>query len=141
MSLYLDTSCLLKLLLVEPESASVRELVVAEPEVVVSALAQLEAAQALLAMRLGGEISRAQQVRLQRVLGQILETPPFVLLPFPADTIALAGKQAASGVYCRTLDRLHLAVMESAGLRRLLTNDATQAAAAKALGFAVITPG
>lgn len=41
---------------------------------------------------------------------------------------------------CRTLDRLHLAVMEMLGLRRILTNDTTQGRAAVALGYEVLTP-
>jgi hypothetical protein len=43
-------------------------------------------------------------------------------------------------VHCPTLDRLHLAVMRSLDVRRLLTNDAAQARAARALGFAVMVP-
>jgi hypothetical protein len=42
--------------------------------------------------------------------------------------------------HCLTLDRLHLAVMRSLDVRRLLTNDAAQARAARALGFAVMVP-
>jgi hypothetical protein len=38
------------------------------------------------------------------------------------------------------LDRLHLAVMKSLDVRRLLTNDHAQARAARALGFVVIVP-
>ncbi len=44
MSLYLDTSCLLKLLLPEAESRRVAEMVESEEHVAVSTLAQLEAA-------------------------------------------------------------------------------------------------
>jgi uncharacterized protein with PIN domain len=43
MSLYIDTSCLLKLFLMEPESARVQELSSAEERVVVSTLVRLEA--------------------------------------------------------------------------------------------------
>jgi len=42
--IYLDTSCLLKLLRDEPESAEVRRAVNAEDEVVVSSLTELETA-------------------------------------------------------------------------------------------------
>ena len=37
-----------------------------------------------------------------------------------------------------SLDRLHLAAMEDLGVRRLMTADEAQAAAAKALGFEVL---
>ncbi len=42
MSVYLDTSCLLKLLVFEPESGDVRNAVAAADDVVVSSLARLE---------------------------------------------------------------------------------------------------
>jgi hypothetical protein len=42
--------------------------------------------------------------------------------------------------YCPTLDRLHLAVMQALGFRRLLTNDDAQARAGRALGFSVSLP-
>jgi hypothetical protein len=41
---------------------------------------------------------------------------------------------------CPTLDRLHLAAMQSLELRHLLTNDDAQARAARALGFSVVVP-
>ena len=46
----------------------------------------------------------------------------------------------ASSLHCRTLDRLHLAVMQIIGVQRLLTNDDRQAAVARALGFEVSVP-
>ena len=50
-------------------------------------------------------------------------------------------ERKARRIHCRTLDRLHLAAMEELGLRRLMTNDSAEAAGAKALGFAVVSPG
>jgi predicted nucleic acid-binding protein len=44
-------------------------------------------------------------------------------------------------VHCRTLDRLHLAIMESLGATRLMTHDEAQAKAATELGFQVMRPG
>jgi hypothetical protein len=44
-------------------------------------------------------------------------------------------------LHCRTLDRLHLAIMASIGMRRLLTNNDAQARAARRLGFDVFLPG
>lgn len=140
MSLYLDTSCWLKLVLREPESERVRSLALSESRLVVSALTRLEARQTLLAMLLGGEITRAQHRRLEIVLNEMLAISPFDLVRFPPDALEQAEQQLSRAAYCRTLDRLHLAVMESLGLRRLLTNDDQQATGARALGFEVILP-
>lgn len=140
MSLYLDTSCWLKLVLREPESERVRSLALSESRLVVSALTRLEARQTLLAMLLGGEITRAQHRRLEIVLNEMLAISPFDLVRFPPDALEQVEQQLSRAAYCRTLDRLHLAVMESLGLRRLLTNDDQQATAARALGFEVILP-
>lgn len=140
MSLYLDTSCLLKLVLVEPESERVRELAEAEPEVVVSSLARFEAVQNLLALRLGGEINRAQHQRCVAKFEELLRTAPLKVVAFPYGAVELADKHHLREPYCRTLDRLHLGAMEALGLRRLFTNDDQQADAAHALGFEVVLP-
>ena len=58
--IYLDTSCLLKLLREEPESAEVRSAVDAEAGVVVSSLTELETEMQLRAAGIGGDI-RARQ--------------------------------------------------------------------------------
>jgi predicted nucleic acid-binding protein len=140
MSLYIDTSCLLKLFFVEPESERVRELVTREPQVIISTLARLEAAQCLLASRLAGDVSRTQLRRLSSRIAEMLQTPPFEVAEFPAAAVSVSERQSSRGVYCRTLDRLHLGAMEELGLRRLLTNDDQQAVAARALGFEVLMP-
>jgi predicted nucleic acid-binding protein len=140
MSLYLDTSCLLKLFFAEPESLRVQELVKQEPQVIVSTLARLEAAQCLLATQLAGDISRGQHQRLSLRIAEMLQTPPFEVAVFPAAAVGTAESQVGGRVYCRTLDRLHLGAMAALGLNRLLTNDDQQAAAARALGFTVLLP-
>ena len=71
MSLYLDTSCLWKLLVEEPESARVRELIGNEPEVVISSYAEFEAEQVLRALRRAGTLTARQEVRLGRVLADL----------------------------------------------------------------------
>lgn len=140
MSLYVDTSCLLKLFLMEPESARVQELVSAEEPAVVSSLARLEALQSLQALRLGGRITPMQLRRLVKRLEEMLRLPPFEMRAFPPSAIENAEGQNRQGAYCKTLDSLHLGAMESFGLKRLLTNDDQQAAAARALGCVVILP-
>ncbi len=56
--IYLDTSCLLKLLLEEPESEAVRMAVARESEVIVSALTELETVVQLRAGWLAGGVPR-----------------------------------------------------------------------------------
>ena len=55
--IYLDTSCLLKLLLEEPESEAVRMAVARESEVIVSALTELETAVQLRAGSRGSTVN------------------------------------------------------------------------------------
>jgi hypothetical protein len=70
------------------------------------------------------------------------KTAPFEFRDLPGAVFQLAILQHVSAQWhCRTLDRLHLAAMKELGLRRLLTNDAKQAAAARALGYEVVSPG
>jgi predicted nucleic acid-binding protein len=139
-SLYLDTSCLVTLLKAEPETAAVARVVQGETEVLVSALALLEAELQITAARLGGDLTPAQARQAGAALAATLAQPPFVVRAFATDVFQIARRQSAGGAYCRTLDRLHLAAMEALGVDRLLTNDARQAAAARALGFGVVWP-
>ena len=141
--IYLDTSCLLKLLLEEPESAAVRTAVAREAEVVVSALTELETAIQLRAGWLAGAYRQAVYRAYRRQLNALRALDPFRYRPLPGSLFATALRQdgAAGRVHCRTLDRLHLAAMEELGVRRLMTHDTAEAVGATALGFEVVTPG
>lgn len=141
MSLYLETSCLLKLVLDEPDSPAVEAALEGETEILVSTLARLEAENVLLAMRLGGDLSKREHTLALGALDQLLVQPPFRQVAVPSDAYELALRQLKpNGPYCRTLDRLHLAVAEGLGLQRFITNDRAQATAAEALGFEVLLP-
>jgi uncharacterized protein with PIN domain len=143
MSLYLDTSCLLKLLFAEPESPKTSRLLAAEPEVVVSSLARLEALVQIQGRAAGGVLTTRSAATLARLLDQILASAPFKLVNTPAGIDGVAAGQLfpfGRSVHCRTLDRLHLAAMQALDVRRLLTNDEIQARAAAALGFEILRP-
>jgi predicted nucleic acid-binding protein len=143
MSLYLDTSCLLKLFFPEPESARTAALVARERRVVVSSLARLEAIVQIQARAAGGMLPRRAVTGLLRVIDAMLERAPYDVVTTPGGIDRVAEQQVlpiTRSVHCRTLDRLHLATMQMLGLRRILTNDDTQARAAVALGFDVLSP-
>jgi predicted nucleic acid-binding protein len=141
--IYLDTSCLLKLLLEEPESQAVRLAVAREADVIVSALTELETSVQLRAGWLAGEYRQARYRAYIGRLNAFRAFDPFRFRPLPGSLFATALRQdrGAGRVHCRTLDRLHLAAMEELGVRRLMTNDAAEAAGATALGFEVMSPG
>ena len=141
--IYLDTSCLLKLLRDEPESAEVRDAVDAEDEVVVSSLAELEAEVQLKAAALGGEIRTSQWRQYQAKLAAMRNFDPFHFRHLPAAVFSTALRQHRhpQSVYCRAMDRLHLASMEELKVTRLMTLDEIQAKVALALGYAVLRPG
>ena len=143
MSVYLDTSCLLKLLLLEPESEPMRQAIAGEDEVVVSTLTQLETEVTLKAGYLGGRHGARQWGAYRKMLTELL-----VLAPFRASGLgggvfetAMRQNRQAEKTHCRSLDRLHLAAMQELGLQRLMTHDEGQAADARALGYRVDRPG
>lgn len=143
MSLYLDTSCLLKVFFPEPETGRTLALIAAEPRVLVSSLARLESLSQIHARTAGGLLSPERAARLRKRFEAVIRMVPYEQVRCPADIIDIAVDQidvAKRGAYCRTLDRLHLAVMQALGVGRLLTNDDTQAAAARALGLEVVLP-
>lgn len=143
MSLYADTSCLLKLLWQEPETARTETLIAAESTVVVSDLARLEATVQIRARRAAGLLTRRGAETLSAQLETILRTAPLELRACAPSLVEDAMAQVLAARprgHCRTLDRLHLAAMAGMGLRRLLTNDDAQARAARALGMRVVFP-
>lgn len=143
MTVYLDTSCLLKLLLLEPESESVRQAIAGEEEVVVSSLTRLEAEVVLKAGYLGGRHGARQWGAYRKKLTELLLLAPFRAAGLSGGVFEAAIRQhrQAEKVHCRSLDRLHLAAMQELALRRLMTHDEGQAAAARALGYRVDQPG
>lgn len=139
---YIDSSSLLKTLWEEPESRAVREAIAGEDQVVVSTLTELETEVQLRAKWLGGATTKARYEAYRTRLASFRKTAPFEFRDLPGAVFRLAIRQHVSGKWhCRTLDRLHLAAMKELGLHRLLTNDAKQAAAARALGYEVVSPG
>ncbi len=141
--IYLDTSCLLKLLRDEPESAAVRSAVDAEDEVVVSSLTELETEVQLKAAALGGDIRLSQWRQYQARLAALRNLDPFHFRHLPAAVFSTALRQHRhpQAAYCQSLDRLHLAAMEELNLRRLITLDEAQGGAAEAMNYEVIYPG
>jgi predicted nucleic acid-binding protein len=140
--IYIDSSSLLKTMWEEPESDAVRVAIAGEAQVVVSTLTELETEVQLRAKWLGGAITRLRYHAYRAKLASFKNTSPFEFRELPGAVFQLAIRQHVSGRWhCRTVDRLHLAAMSELGLRRLLTNDSKQAAAAGALGYDVVSPG
>ena len=88
--IYLDTSCLLKLLRDEPESADVRNAVSREEIVVVSSLAELETEVQLKSAAVGGEIRTSQWRQYQAKLAAMRNFDPFHFRHLPAAVFATA---------------------------------------------------
>jgi predicted nucleic acid-binding protein len=143
MSLYLDTSCLLKVLFPEPETGRTLDLIASEARVIVSSLGRIEALTHLHGRVAGRHLTRATAKRLGKRLDALLGTAPYDLMNAPITIYDLAAEQVsgfAPATYCRSLDRLHLATMEALRVRRLLTNDEAQARAAERIGIEVVLP-
>jgi predicted nucleic acid-binding protein len=141
--IYLETSCLMKLLVPEPESPEVQRLVGAEEAVVISSLTELETEVQFKAGYLGGRFRAGEWQQLVLRLAGLRQNEPFTFRTLGGSIFETALRQhrRTAHIHCRSLDRLHLAAMEELGLKRLLTNDSSQAAAARDLGFEVIQPG
>src|SRR5438477_3590009 len=109
--IYLDTSCLLKLLWEEIESRDVRAAVEKEAEVIISTLVELETEVQLRGAALGGEIRTSQWRQYQAKLASMRNLDPFHFRQLPAAVFSTALRQHrhSRAVYCRPMDRLHLA--------------------------------
>src|SRR5439155_18822 len=107
------------------------QLIAAEEHVVVSTLARLETLVQVQARAAGGLLTRPAARSLIDRLEKLLRQAPYEVVRAPTAVVDVAEEQVRTlprDAYCPTLDRLHLAVMKSLDLRRLLTNDDAQAA-------------
>ena len=127
--IYLDSSAIVKLVELAPESAALRQYLRRRRPYISSALARAEVMRALLprgpvAVRRGQEV--LLNVDLVRVNDRVL---------------SLAGELSPPTL--RTLDAIHLATARLLGgsLSRLVTYDERMQVAARRMGLAVASPG
>jgi predicted nucleic acid-binding protein len=141
-TIYIDTSALLKLVVPEKESAAVDAALENIEKAIVSPLTELEALTQVQALRLSGQATRSELQKFIRGLEALRERAPFVYAPAPAGCFETALRQhrAHPQAHCRPSDRLHISIMEDMGLTIIMTHDRRQAIAAKQLGFEIITP-
>lgn len=132
MSLYLDTSALLKRYISEDDSDACERLLIADSRWVTARHTWVEVARNLARLLAG-----AERTRMKRTFRQDWERLHVVELD--AQTCERAGDLSeALGV--RTLDALHLAAAERAGAGTMpfVTYDIRQAQAARSLGWTVL---
>ena len=138
--IYLDSSCLLKVLWIEPDSPAALQAIAREPAVLVSILTELETLGQLKAACLAGDYTRSQWRRLEAQFSLLRHQAPYEFRTLPGSIFQTALRQHRNSgeVHCRTADRLHLAAMEELNVTRLMTHDDRQARAAAAAGFEVV---
>jgi hypothetical protein len=127
----------------EPESAEVLRAIGREPEVIISALVELEVMAQLKGHYLAGLLTRPAWRQLEARFSFLRHQAPYEFRSLPAGLFRTALRQHRNSgeVHCRSIDRLHLAAMEELDLTRLMTHDDRQAAAAKEAGFQIVVPG
>jgi predicted nucleic acid-binding protein len=140
--IYLDTSCLLKIIRIEDASVAVGSAIAKEQTVVISPLAELETLIELKGRHMAGDYTLPELRRLELQLHALRQEEPFLFRNVPAGVWEVAFRQHRNSkdVHCRALDRLHLAAAEKLGIARFMTHDVAQARAAEDLGFDVILP-
>jgi predicted nucleic acid-binding protein len=141
--IYVDSSCLVKLIHPEAETAAVLKSVSEESAAIISTLADLEAMIQLKAFYKAGQLRLSEWRKFEARLYQLRNEDPFQYKSIPPGiwNVAFRQHRGSGDVHCRTLDRLHLSAMELLGVTRIMTYDNSQAAAARELGFEVIQPG
>ena len=125
----------------EPESASVVAFVADTPRVLVSSLTRLEAAVTLKSLRMSGRLNAPLARRATAEFERLLELSPFEHIVVDDLVFDIAVDMVANGrSHCRSLDRLHLAIMRRHNIDSLFTHDVDLAKAAKKEGFDLVTP-
>lgn len=131
MTLYVDSSALLKRYIDEHDSAVAIDLMQSDPVIVTSRLTEVEVRRNLTRLLEGDDLD-AQHRSLA------LDLDAFALVNLDATTMSTAAR-IAEQTLCRSLDAIHLAATQRAGrATTLLTFDIRQARAARELGMSVI---
>jgi len=132
-SLYVDTSALLKRYVDEDESAACERLLVADPSWVTARHTWVE-----VLRNLGRLLEGAERARLRSVFRT--DWSRMLIVELDATTCERAGDLAET-LHVRTLDAMHLAAAEraaGAGTLPFLPYDVRQAQAARSLGWTVL---
>lgn len=131
MTLYVDTSALMKRYVAERDSEVAVELMATDPVLVTSHLTEIELRRNLTRM-LDGNVLTEVRRRVQADLDA------FALVALDATTCSEAAR-IAEETMCRSLDAIHLSAARRAGTHTtLLTFDIRQAQSARSIGMSVI---
>ena len=131
MTLYVDSSALLKRYVAEHDSDAAERLMATDPVLVTSRLTEVEVRRNLSRLLNTADASASKRQFLN-------DLDSFALVSLDAATCNEAAR-IAEQTQCRSLDALHLAAAHRAGLSTtLLTFDNRQAQAARSMGLAVI---
>jgi hypothetical protein len=131
MTLYVDSSALLKRYVDDHDSGAAVELMHSDPVLVTSRLTEVEVRRNLTRL-LDGEVLDGQRRALT------VDLDAFALVALDAVTMNAAAR-IAEQTLCRSLDAIHLGAAQRAGTATtLLTFDVRQARAARQLGLSVI---
>lgn len=136
---YVDTSALAKWYLNEEQSDRVEEYLQSLPFVGISSLTLVEMRCLLARRRRYAEITREQELRCYALFRQDIEEGHLQVEPLADGHLAsaLLLLDRLSDHSLRTLDALHLAIIEAAGFEVVATADRIMAGAAEALGVKV----
>src|SRR5438034_11675977 len=104
--IYIDGSCLVKLIVVEEGNDAVASSIAIEKSVIVSSLAELEVLVQLKAGYMGGLYGLAKWRHLELQLHALRNEEPFVFRTVPAGIWEVAFRQHRNSrdTHCRTLD-------------------------------------
>ena len=131
MTLYVDTSALLKRYVAEHDSDAAEQFMAADPVLVTSRLTEVEVRRNLSRLLNSSDAPAAKRQFLN-------DLDSFALVSLDGATCNEAAR-IAEQTLCRSLDALHLAAAVRTGpSTTLLTFDNRQAQAARSLGLAVI---
>ena len=131
MTLYVDSSALLKRYVDEHDSATADELMRADPVLVTSRLTEVEVRRNLTRLLDGDDLDRQRQA-------MAIDLDAFAIVGLDATTMNTAAR-IAEQTSCRSLDAVHLGAARRAGQATvLLTFDVRQARAARQIGMTVV---
>ena len=136
-SVYIDTSVLLKWLLIEPYTQEVVMFFNQNNVLVLSDLTLLEMHCALRRNERNGRINQAYRIQAEKTLAQQLQDQWFEVTPVAMQVFKEAKLliDSITPLSLRSLDAMHLTIAKKANIKRIATADKEMLLAAQQLNF------
>lgn len=137
--IYIDTSVLVKWLVIEPYSEQVVQFFNQDSQLIISDLVDLECRCTMMRLQRSAKITEDYRLKAEQALAQQISDQWFEKVTFSGQVFREAKRliDEVSPLPLRSLDAVHLSIVQSGNITQLATADFEMRQAAQALGLTI----